>query len=106
LEKLYRNNIDTIAQLLANEHQNKYITINISGRGIDEGVLKNVLSYEWEDHKAPPFDTLFNICDRVADFLAGDEERIAVFHCNHGKGRTGTIICCFFLFMGVFQDYK
>jgi phosphatidylinositol-3,4,5-trisphosphate 3-phosphatase and dual-specificity protein phosphatase PTEN len=27
-----------------------------------------------------------------------------VFHCNHGKGRTGTIICCFFLFLGVFES--
>lgn len=29
-----------------------------------------------------------------------------MFHCNHGKGRTGTIICCFFLFMGVFANYE
>jgi phosphatidylinositol-3,4,5-trisphosphate 3-phosphatase and dual-specificity protein phosphatase PTEN len=78
----------------------------MSGRGIDEHVLRNVVSYAWEDHKAPPFDMLFTICDEVSQFLAEDEERIAVFHCNHGKGRTGTIICCFFLFMGIFQDYR
>jgi phosphatidylinositol-3,4,5-trisphosphate 3-phosphatase/dual-specificity protein phosphatase PTEN len=46
------------------------------------------------------------ICDEVAHFLVADPERVAVFHCNHGKGRTGTIICCFFLFMGIFNDYK
>lgn len=80
------------------------MTINISGRSIEEGKLKNVLNYEWEDHKAPPFDTLFVICHQVARFLAQDDERIAVFHCNHGKGRTGTIICCFFLFMAVFSQ--
>lgn len=78
----------------------------MSGRGVDEHVLKNVFSYDWEDHKAPPFDMLFTICDEVAQFLSIDPERIAVFHCNHGKGRTGTIICCFFLFMGVFKDYR
>jgi phosphatidylinositol-3,4,5-trisphosphate 3-phosphatase/dual-specificity protein phosphatase PTEN len=49
---------------------------------------------------------LFDICDQVSQFLSGDPERIAVFHCNHGKGRTGTIICCFFLFMDQFHDYK
>jgi phosphatidylinositol-3,4,5-trisphosphate 3-phosphatase/dual-specificity protein phosphatase PTEN len=102
LEKLYRNNIDTIAELLETEHHGKYITINMSGRGIDEHILKNVINYEWEDHKAPPFDMLFSICDRVAQFLNQDPENIAVFHCNHGKGRTGTIICCFFLFMNTF----
>jgi phosphatidylinositol-3,4,5-trisphosphate 3-phosphatase and dual-specificity protein phosphatase PTEN len=42
----------------------------------------------------------------VAQYLAEDPQRIAVFHCNHGKGRTGTIICCFFLFMGVFKDSR
>lgn len=103
IEKLYRNSVDSIRELLENSHQNKYMTVNISGRSIEEGKLKNVLSYEWEDHKAPPFDTLFIICEKVARFLASDSERIAVFHCNHGKGRTGTIICCFFLFMGIFK---
>jgi phosphatidylinositol-3,4,5-trisphosphate 3-phosphatase/dual-specificity protein phosphatase PTEN len=91
---------------LASRHHNKYLTVNISGRPIDETVLRNVISFQWEDHKAPPFDTLFLICDEVAHFLAQDSERVAVFHCNHGKGRTGTIICCFFLFMGIFSDYK
>lgn len=106
IEKLYRNNIDTIAELLQVNHNGKYITINISGRPIDQKVLKNVVSYEWQDHKAPPFDLLFAICDEVAQFLLDDHERIAVFHCNHGKGRTGTIICCFFLYMGLFNDYE
>lgn len=35
LEKLYRNSIDTISELLQTHHNNKYITINISGRPID-----------------------------------------------------------------------
>jgi len=48
------------------------MTVNMSGRGVDEQVLKNVVNYDWEDHKAPPFDMLFT----------------------------------FFLFMGIFQDYK
>ena len=40
----------------------------------------------------------------MAAFLTPDPDRIAVFHCNHGKGRTGTIICCFFLYLGLFQE--
>ena len=62
IEKLYRNSIDTIAELLRNNHNNKYLTVNISGREIDKDVLQNVVSYEWEDHKAPSFQTLFVIC--------------------------------------------
>lgn len=103
IEKLYRNSVDSIRQLLQNSHQNKYITINISGRSIEEGKLKNVISFDWQDHKAPSFEILFDICHQVSKYLLGDPERIAVFHCNHGKGRTGTIICCFFLFTGIFN---
>jgi phosphatidylinositol-3,4,5-trisphosphate 3-phosphatase and dual-specificity protein phosphatase PTEN len=62
IEKLYRNSIDTISELLEKYHNNKYITVNISGRKIDENVLQNVVNYNWEDHKAPAFDTLFVIC--------------------------------------------
>lgn len=35
IEKLYRNSIDSIAELLKTRHNNKYLTINISGRSID-----------------------------------------------------------------------
>lgn len=35
IEKLYRNNIDTISELFEKEHKGKYMTVNISGRGID-----------------------------------------------------------------------
>jgi len=36
IEKLYRNDVDSIAKLLEKEHKNKYITINISGKSINE----------------------------------------------------------------------
>lgn len=38
------------------------------------------------------------------DYLLGNEERVSVIHCNHGKGRTGTLICCFLLYSGYFND--
>lgn len=47
IEKLYRNSVDSIKELLENAHQNKYITINISGRNIEEEKLQNVTSYDW-----------------------------------------------------------
>ena len=63
IEKLYRNSVDQIQEFLANAHQNKYITINISGRSIENEKLQHVRSFDWEDHKTPSFDLLFLICD-------------------------------------------
>ncbi len=79
------------------------MTVNLSGRPVECNKLKNVVSYEWEDHKTPSIEILFVICQSVAEFLAQNDERVAVFHCNHGKGRTGTIICCLFLYLGLFS---
>ena len=37
-------------------------------------------------------------------FLMKDKRNVTVVHCNHGKGRTGTLICCFMLFTGYFNS--
>lgn len=35
-------------------------------------------------------------------YLLKDVRNVCVVHCNHGKGRTGTLICCFLLYTGYF----
>lgn len=47
---------------------------------------------------------LFKICSIMMEYLLGNQERVSVIHCNHGKGRTGTLICCFLLYSGYFTD--
>lgn len=106
IEKIYRNSISAVAEFMDSKHPNGYIVINVSGREIDEKKLKNVHSYKWEDHKNPPLHMLFTIAQQVALFFREDPARVAVIHCNHGKGRTGTLICCLLLYLGAFADYK
>ena len=71
-EKLYRNSIDEVCEFLTKNHNDKYIVINLSGREIDEKKLKNVKSFDWEDHRSPNFELLFTICNEVASFLKED----------------------------------
>lgn len=39
----------------------------------------------------------------MVEHLSKSPKNVCVVHCNHGKGRTGTLICCFMLFTGYFQ---
>lgn len=47
---------------------------------------------------------LFEICDKMSDYLNKSSDTVVAVHCNHGKGRTGTIVCCFLLYCNVFRD--
>jgi protein-tyrosine phosphatase len=57
--------------------------------------LLNIHTFYWEDHKTPEFEKLFDICEIMMQHLLKDVKNVCVVHCNHGKGRTGTLICCF-----------
>lgn len=54
--------------------------------------------FEWEDHHSPTLRLLFEACNQIAEFLSASKDNVAFVHCNAGKGRTGTLICCYLLF--------
>jgi phosphatidylinositol-3,4,5-trisphosphate 3-phosphatase and dual-specificity protein phosphatase PTEN len=66
--------------------------------------LIKVLEYEWVDHHAPPLKLLFVICNEIHNFLKESDENVVAINCRAGKGRTGTVICCYLLFSRRFED--
>ena len=104
IESIYRNNIDEVAQFIKEKHGSNYKIINLSNRKYDYTKFDNkVDEYEWIDHHAPPLLTLFKICLSMKTFLLQNEKNVVIVNCQAGKGRTGTIICCFLLFSGYFS---
>lgn len=43
---------------------------------------------------------LFDVCHKVDNFLREQINNVAIIHCQAGKGRTGTLICCYLMYSG------
>ena len=104
IEKLFRNKIDKVVDLLESRHAGHYKVYNLSGReyNVDKfkGFVKNL---DWDKHSPPSIFILFEACHNMYDYLQ-DEENIAVVHCISGRGRTGTLISWFLIYSGLSES--
>lgn len=108
IQTLYRNNINTVATFLFEKHKNDFLIVNLSGYSYDKTKFENnVVDYhEWLDHHSPPINLLFTLCQTINNFLSKNNRNVIVINCNAGKGRTGTLICCYLLFSGRFTKLQ
>lgn len=105
LEKLYRNSSDEVSKYLNQQHPGQYWCYNLSGITYNYEKFENrVQDFPWEDHHAPSLDLLFQACQHMYSWLMEDPRNVVAVHCKAGKGRTGTLICCFLLFSGRFAN--
>lgn len=102
---LYRNNINDVADFLFSKHGKNFLVFNLSENKYDcSKFYDQVLEFEWLDHHAPQLEILFNIVSKMNSFAKENISNTIVVHCNAGKGRTGTMICCYLLFTGLFES--
>jgi phosphatidylinositol-3,4,5-trisphosphate 3-phosphatase/dual-specificity protein phosphatase PTEN len=101
LQRIYRNSIDSVARFLKEKHGSHYQIINLSGHRYDYEKFSNKVSeYLWEDHYPPSILLLFQACEEMHRWLYSDKENVIAVNCKAGKGRTGTLICCYLIFSG------
>ena len=100
-QKIYRNPIQDVSNFIEQNHGDKFWIYNLSGRVYDKKPFKGrVNDYDWEDHHSPTMYLLAEACQNIFKFLEEDPENVIYVHCNAGKGRTGTLICCYLMFCG------
>lgn len=107
LQKMYRNSIDSVARFLKEKHRDHYKIINLSGLRYDYEKFNNkVCEYLWEDHYPPSIQLLFHACHDMHQWLCTHRDNVITVNCKAGKGRTGTLICCYLIYSGRFQSAK
>ena len=105
ITSIYRNKLNDVADFLNQKHPNNYLILNLSGYKYEIEKFNKVIDRDdWLDHHSPPFEIIFELIKIIHDYLSENKEHIIVINCNAGKGRTGTLICCYLLFSGRFND--
>jgi phosphatidylinositol-3,4,5-trisphosphate 3-phosphatase/dual-specificity protein phosphatase PTEN len=56
------------------------------------------------DHNPPKFDQIEQFCASMQNWLSENPEHVAVVHCKAGKGRTGTMISCYYIYSKKFDN--
>jgi len=101
---LYRNDGQKISRFLKQYHNDHFMIFNLSQLEYEKDKFdNNIMPMGWPDHHNPPLDLLFSIMKTMHAWLSSDKNNVAVVHCLAGKGRTGTVIVCYLLYIGMFQ---
>ena len=99
IDKIYRNSVSDVKRFFTKRHPNKYKVYNLcSEREYEENTFEREAYYPFDDHQAPSLKLILPFCIDVEEWLKADSENIAAIHCLAGKGRTGTMICCYLMY--------
>eukprot|EP01102_Stenamoeba_stenopodia_P019431 TRINITY_DN7336_c0_g1_i1.p1 TRINITY_DN7336_c0_g1~~TRINITY_DN7336_c0_g1_i1.p1 ORF type:complete len:411 (+),score=84.99 TRINITY_DN7336_c0_g1_i1:184-1416(+) len=102
---VYRNHIDQVSNMLRTYHEGLFMIWNLSDLKYDYTKFDDqIMEFGFPDHHNPPLDLLFKIVLSMDNWLKASPQHVAVVHCVGGKGRTGTVIACYLIYAGLFQQ--
>ncbi|XP_058451445.1 uncharacterized protein LOC131430452 isoform X1 [Malaya genurostris] len=103
LEGIYRNKIEDVQRMLDKNHAGHYKVYNLcSERSYNHERFPYYSVYPFKDHNPPDIELINSFCKDVDEYLQADSRNVVAVHCKAGKGRTGTMICCYLLYSRMF----
>ncbi|GAC74199.1 clathrin coat dissociation kinase GAK/PTEN/Auxilin [Moesziomyces antarcticus T-34] len=99
VQSLYRNKRSDVRRFLDKRHDDLYRVYNfcpLTENSYDpDEFYGRVSRFPFPDHHAPPLSLIPLFVADITDFLESDPDATAVIHCKAGKGRSGTMTCCY-----------
>eukprot|EP00301_Raphidiophrys_heterophryoidea_P002443 c11141_g1_i2.p1 GENE.c11141_g1_i2~~c11141_g1_i2.p1 ORF type:complete len:545 (+),score=144.44 c11141_g1_i2:88-1722(+) len=99
MEGMYRNPLEQVQRFFKTYHNGHYRLYNLcSERSYEHSLFDGrVHCFPFDDHNPPKMSLISHFCEDLDEFLNEHPDNVAAIHCKAGKGRTGTMICCYLL---------
>ncbi|TKY89895.1 hypothetical protein EX895_001192 [Sporisorium graminicola] len=96
---LYRNKRSDVRRFLDKRHDDLYRVYNfcpLTENSYDpDEFYGRVSRFPFPDHHVPPLSLIPLFVADITEYLESDPDATAVIHCKAGKGRSGTMTCCY-----------
>ncbi|XP_019762219.1 cyclin-G-associated kinase isoform X1 [Dendroctonus ponderosae] len=109
LESAYKSNhIEDVRLFLDSRHPNyRYSVYNLTNKPHQSrfGQARIVdCSFAYPDNfKAPLLNSMYQLCEDMYQYLAGDSRNIVVVHCTDGKATSATLTCALMIYAGLYE---
>ena len=102
VEASYRNPMHEVQRFFAERHEGVHKVYNLCAeRSYDAAAFGATAHYPFDDHNPCAFDILEPLCADALQFLSRNPTNVVAIHCKAGKGRTGLVVSCLLLYLGL-----
>ncbi|CAG9856413.1 unnamed protein product [Phyllotreta striolata] len=108
-ESTYKtNHIEDIRLFLDSRHPNfRYSVYNLSCKPYHSkfGQARIIdCSFAYPDaFKSPLLNSMYQLCEDIYQYLAGDSRNVVVIHCTDGKATSATLVCALLIYAGLLE---
>jgi phosphatidylinositol-3,4,5-trisphosphate 3-phosphatase/dual-specificity protein phosphatase PTEN len=104
-QSIFRNGRTEVLTFFQKRHPGHYKVYNLCAeKTYRNETFFSQAYFPFKDHEAPPINLMLQFCKDVHEYLMQNQENVVAIHCKAGKGRTGTMICCYLLYINLFSN--